>query len=132
MADPGCIPARALQIDLLGNATEAAALAAALEAMAGELPSDDAKGRAFLLSAYVFAVQARDFAGAKAALSQAGMCGVQPSVFARTARMLASILDDGAWYEEATRRLISSGAQDGEAVSLWFELGRSAAAPRRR
>ena len=125
LADPGCIPARALQIDLLGNATEASALAHALESMAGELPSDDAKGRAFLLSAYVFAVQARDFAGAKAALSQAGMCGVTPSVLARTARMLASVLEDGAWYEEATRRLISSGAQDGEAVSLWFELGRT-------
>jgi cellulose synthase operon protein C len=125
VADPGCIPARALQIDLLGNATEASALAAALEAMAGELPSDEAKGRAFLLSAYVFAVQARDLAGAKAALSQAGMCGVQPGVLARTARMLASILEDGPWYEEATRRLISSGAQDGEAVSLWFELGRN-------
>jgi hypothetical protein len=125
VADPGCIPARALQIDLLGNATEAAALAHALEGMAAELPSDEAKGRAFLLSAYVFAVQARDFAGAKAALSQAGTCGVQPGVLARTARMLASILEDGAWYEEATRRLISSGAQDGEAVSLWFELGRT-------
>jgi len=125
VADPGCIPARALQIDLLGNATEASALAAALETMAGELPSDEAKGRAFLLSAYVFAVQARDFAGAKAALSQAGMCGVQPSVLARTARMLASILEDTPWYEDATRRLIASGAQDGESVSLWFELGRT-------
>jgi hypothetical protein len=124
-ADPGCIPARALQIDLLGNATEASALAAALEGMAGELPSDDAKGRAFLLSAYVFAVQARDFAGAKAALSQAGMCGVPPGVLARTARMLASILEDNPWYEDATRRLIASGAQDGESVSLWFELGRT-------
>jgi len=125
VADPGCIPARALQIDLLGNATEALALAAALEAMAGELPSEDAKGRAFLLSAYVFAVQARDFAGAKAALSQAAMCGVQPGTLARTARMLASVLEDGSWYEDATRRLISSGAQDGESVSLWFELGRA-------
>jgi lipopolysaccharide biosynthesis regulator YciM len=124
-ADPGCIPARALQIDLLGNATDAGALAHALEAMAAELPNDDAKGRAFLLSAYVFAVQARDLAGAKAALSQAGMCGVQPGILARTARMLASILEDAAWYEDATRRLISSGAQEGEAVSLWFELGRN-------
>jgi cellulose synthase operon protein C len=124
-ADPGCIPARALQIDLLGNATEASALAAALEAMAGELPSDEAKGRAFLLSAYVFAVQAQDLAGAKAALSQAGMCGVQPGVLARTGRMLGSVLEDTGWYEEATRRLIASGAQEGETVSLWFELGRT-------
>jgi hypothetical protein len=124
-ADPGCIPARALQIDLLGNATEASALAHALEAMANELPSDDAKGRAFLLSAYVFAVQARDVAGAKAALSQAGTCGVQPSVLARTARMLAAVLEDPTWFEEATRRLIANGAGEGEPVSLWFELGRS-------
>jgi len=125
VADPGCIPARALQIDLLGNATDAAALASALEGMAGELPSDDAKGRAFLLSAYVFAAQAEDVPGAKAALSQAGMCGLSPSVLARTARFLATIIEDPAWYEEATRRLIASGAEEGEQVSLWFELGRA-------
>jgi tetratricopeptide (TPR) repeat protein len=124
-ADPGCIPARALQIDLLGNATDAAALAGALEAMAGELPNDDSRGRAFLLSAYVFAVQAQDISGAKAALTQAGMCGLPPSILARTARMLAAVVEDGTWYEEATRRLLASGAQPGEHEGLWFELGRT-------
>jgi hypothetical protein len=123
--DAGCVPARALQIDLLGNATDAAALAAALEAMAGELPSDDAKGRAFLLSAYVFAAQAHDVPGAKAALSQAGTCGLSPGILARTARFLATIIEDATWYDEATRRLIASGAEDGEHLSLWFELGRA-------
>jgi hypothetical protein len=125
VADPGCIPARALQIDLLGNATDAPALASALEAMAGELPSDEAKGRAFLLSAYVFAAQARDVAGAKAALSQAGMCGLTPGVLARAARFLSTLIEDTSWYEEATRRLIASGAEEGEPASLWFELARA-------
>src|SRR5260221_8637999 len=123
-ADPGCIPARALQVDLLGNATDAAALAAALEAMAGELPGDEAKGRAFLLSSYVFALQARDVSGAKAALSQAGMYGLAPGLLARTARMLAAVLEDSAWYEDSTRRLVAMGGQPAEPLSLWFELGR--------
>jgi tetratricopeptide (TPR) repeat protein len=124
-ADAGCIPARALQIDLLGNATDAAALASALEAMAAELPSDEAKGRAFLLSAYVFAIQARDVSGAKAALSQAGMYGLSPGLLARTGRMLAAVLEDSAWYDEATKRLVSGGGQAADPLSLWFELGRS-------
>jgi tetratricopeptide (TPR) repeat protein len=124
-ADAGCIPARALQIDLLGNATDASALASALEAMAAELPSDEAKGRAFLLSAYVFAIQARDVSGAKAALSQAGMYGLSPGLLARTGRMLAAVLEDSAWYDEATKRLVSAGGQAADPLSLWFELGRS-------
>ena len=124
-ADPGCIPARALQIDLLGNATDAAALAAALEGMAAELPSDEAKGRAFLLSAYVFALQARDISGARAALSQAGTCGLSPALLARTGRMLAAVMEDDAWYDEATRRLVSTGVQAADPISLWFELGRT-------
>ena len=124
-ADPGCIPARALQIDLLGNATDAAALAAALEAMAAELPSDEAKGRAFLLSAYVFALQARDVSGAKAALSQAGTCGLSPALLARTGRMLAAVMEDGTWYDDATRRLVATGGQAADPISLWFEVGRT-------
>ena len=126
-ADRGCIPARALQIDLLGNAADSLALAAALEAMAGELPSDEAKGRAFLLSAYVFAIQARDVSGAKAALTQAGACGLSPGLLARTARMFAAVLEDDAWFDDATRRLIASGGEAAEQLSLWFEVGRTRA-----
>ncbi|HEY3595168.1 MAG TPA: hypothetical protein VGL13_14885, partial [Polyangiaceae bacterium] len=124
-ADPGCIPARALQIDLLGSGGHGPELGAAIEAMANELPSDAAKGRAFLLAAYVFALHARDVESAKTALSEAGASGLSPGALARTGRLLATLVGDAGWYEEATRRLLAAGAVDGEHKSLWFELGRT-------
>jgi cellulose synthase operon protein C len=123
-ADPGCIPARALQIDLLVDG-DAAQFAAALEAMAAEGLSDPAKGRTYLVSAWAWALRARDVSGAKAALTQAAMFGVEPGVIARLARAMAAVVEDEAWYEEATRRLLSNGAAPGEHVSLWWELGRT-------
>lgn len=123
--DPGCVPARALQLDLLGGGQDPAAFAGALEAAGESLPSDAAKARAYLLAAYAYAVQARDVTGAKAALSQAAMLGVPPGAIARAARVFALFVDDGAWYEEATRRLTAAGANESEHAGLWFELARS-------
>ncbi|HEX3773627.1 MAG TPA: tetratricopeptide repeat protein [Polyangiaceae bacterium] len=123
--DPASIAARALQLDLLGMGEDAQAFASALEAAAEQFPSDDAKARFFLLAADVWARQARDAQGARAALSQAGMLGASPAVVARVARLFASVGEDAAWYEEATRRLIAQGATEGEQAGLWFELARS-------
>jgi tetratricopeptide (TPR) repeat protein len=122
--DAACIPARALQIDLLAGRGDAAALASALESMGAELPTDEGKGRAYLLAALVHAIFARDASGSKAALSQAGMFGAPATLLARAARLFAAVLEDASWYEEATRRLLSSGADASEQPSLWFELGR--------
>ena len=124
-ADPGCIPAAALELDLLGDAQEPAALAEALESIAEGFKTDDAKGRAFLLAAYVWACSAGDTAAAKTALSQAAQCGVAPGIVARLARSLAAIRGDAVWYEESTKRLLAAGAEASEHASLWFELGRS-------
>ena len=74
--DAGCLPARALQLDMLADGGDAGAFAAQLESFADFLATDEARGRAFLLAAYVWAVQAKDVAGAKAALSQAAMFGI--------------------------------------------------------
>src|SRR5262249_40030957 len=71
-ADPECIPARALEVDLLGDGQDPAALATALESSAEKFVSDEAKGRAYLLAAYVWAGMAQDVGAAKVALSQAG------------------------------------------------------------
>jgi tetratricopeptide (TPR) repeat protein len=122
-ADPACIPARALQIDLLVDG-DPATFAASLEAMAAEGLSDEAKGRAYLVSAWAWSAKARDVQGAKAALSQAAMFGVAPGVVARVARALAALVQDDAWYEEGTRRLLAAGASQQEHVSLWWELVR--------
>ncbi|HLK37524.1 MAG TPA: hypothetical protein VKU41_12280, partial [Polyangiaceae bacterium] len=123
-SDPGSLPARALQLDMLADGGDPAAFAAQLEAFADHLGTDDARARAFLLAAYVWAARASDVAGAKAALSQAAMFGVAPATTSRLARILASIAGDGAWYEEATKRLLAAGAAEGEATSLYVELVR--------
>jgi predicted Zn-dependent protease len=125
--DPASLTARALQLDLLGMGQDPLAFAAALEAAAEQLPSDSGKARFYLLSADVWARQCRDTQGARAALSQAGMYGASPAVVARVARLLSAIVDDGPWYEEATRRLIAQGADEAEHAGLWFELGRARA-----
>ncbi len=124
-ADPACIPARALLLDLLGDGQEPAALASALEAAAETFGADEPKGRVFLLAAYVWAVQGEDVEAAKTALSQASACGVPQSTVARASRMLAALRNDLAWYEDSTKRLLASGADAAEQPALWYELGRS-------
>ncbi len=125
--DAGSIAARALQLDLLGTAEDPPAFASALEAAAETFPTDSAKARFYLLSADVWARQCNDSQGARAALSQAGMYGASPEVVARLARLLSAFSHDGAWYEEATRRLIAQGASEAERSGLWFELARARA-----
>lgn len=123
--DAGCIPARALQLDLLSGGHDPQRLAGALEACAEQLPNDEAKARYYLLAAEAWARLAGDVQGAKAALSQAGMYGASPGVVARVARMLAMLIGNQAWYDEATRRLLAAGATEAEHASLGFELGRT-------
>ncbi|HEX4445574.1 MAG TPA: tetratricopeptide repeat protein [Polyangiaceae bacterium] len=120
--DSSCLPARALQLDLLADGADPAAFAAQLESFADHLSTDEARARSFLLAAYVWAVRAKDTAGAKAALSQAAMYGIPQATAGRLARSLASITGDVAWYEEATKRLLATGGLDAEALSLHVEL----------
>ena len=124
-SDPGCLPARALQLDMLADGADPGTFAGQLESFAEHLGTDEARGRTFLLAAFVWAVRANDTAGAKAALSQAAMYGIPPSITGRLARALASIAGDNAWYEEATKRLLAAGGTEAEAVSLYVELVRS-------
>ena len=124
-SDPASLPARALQLDMLADGADPGAFAGQLESFAEHLATDEARGRTFLLAAFVWAVRAEDMAGAKAALSQAAMYGVAPSTTGRLARALASIAGDHAWYEEATKRLLAAGGTEAEAVSLYVELLRS-------
>jgi tetratricopeptide (TPR) repeat protein len=133
-SDKGSIPARALEIDLLGDGQEPVGLAASLEALADCLHTDEAKARAYALAAYVYGVAAGDSASAKAALAQAGACGLSQAIGARIARMIAALRNDAPWLEEATKRLIATAAIEPaltghadatEVPSLWLELGRS-------
>ncbi|MCA9597218.1 MAG: hypothetical protein KC776_28085 [Myxococcales bacterium] len=123
--DAGSIPARALALDLLSGGHDPQALASTLEATAEQLESDEGKARFFLAASDAWARRAGDVAGAKAALSQAGMYGTEPGTLARVSRMLSALIGDAAWFEDSTRRLLAAGATESEQASLWFELARS-------
>ncbi len=124
-ADPESLPARVMELDLLARGEDKGALAQALEVAAEGFATDEAKGRAFLLAAYVWGCQANDAGAAKAALSQAAVAGVDAGTIARMGRAIAAMQNDSGWYEEATKRLLSTGADASEHASLWFEVGRS-------
>ena len=123
--DPASLPARALQLDMLADTGQNAAFAEQLESFSDRYSDDAARARAFLLSAFVWAIREGDVAAAKGALSQASMSGVPHGTVARVARAFALVRGDAAWVDEATRRLIASGADAAELPQLWFELARS-------
>jgi cellulose synthase operon protein C len=125
--DARSIPARALELDLLASSGDGAALAGALETTAERVTTDRARAGFYLLAADAYARQARDAQGARAALSQAGMSGAAPGLVARVGRLLATTIDDTAWFEESTRRVITQGASPDEQTSLWLELVRARA-----
>jgi tetratricopeptide (TPR) repeat protein len=123
-SDPGCLPARALRLDVLADGRDWAALAIELESFAAHLTTDEARGRAWLLAAWVCGTRARDGSGAKAALGRAAALGVGADVVGRTARLLAGVREDWGWYEEATEQLLASAGAAGAAMSLGVELVR--------
>ncbi|WP_394849437.1 hypothetical protein LZC95_18565 [Pendulispora brunnea] len=107
--DPVCLPARALQLDLLADSGDPAAFASQLEAFADCLPSDEARARAFVLAAYVWGVQADDATASKAALAEARMLGTADDVIWRVGRMIALVRGDTQWSDDVTRRLMVGG-----------------------
>jgi hypothetical protein len=125
--DPQSIPARALELDLLGSTEDASALAQALESGAERMATERARAALYLVAADAWARLAKDAGGARAALSQAAACGAAPAAVARVGRLLAANIEDHTWYEESTRRVISQGAAAEEQASLWFEIARARA-----
>jgi hypothetical protein len=132
--DPASLPARAMQLDLLADTHDApdghgaARFATELETFAACLPTDEGRGRAGLLAAYVWAVRARNTERAKASLAEANALGVPTATVARLGRTLASITGDADWHEAATRRLLAegaAGADEDELPSLWLEVARA-------
>jgi tetratricopeptide (TPR) repeat protein len=130
-ADPGCVPARALELDLLGDGQDPAALAASLEAAAESCATGPAKARWLLLAAFTWGCRVGDLDRARGALDRAG---VDPAVGARISRMLGAIGAPGApssgdaartFFADATARLVERGVEPAEQASLWFEIARA-------
>lgn len=127
--DPGSIPARAIQLDLLSVAngeTVAVDLAKALDQVADTFTDPLAKSRGHLRTAYQWAIVAKDPAAAKASLQKARDAGCSSLVAARVARLLAILTEDKSWEEAATRELLAE-VPESEKASLLFLQGRSAA-----
>jgi tetratricopeptide (TPR) repeat protein len=126
--DPACIPARALQLDLLAD-DDPSTFANQLESLAEYLPTEEGRGRALLLAAWVWGARAGNAKGARVALGQASAAGVAEKTVARVARTLASLAGDAIWYEEATKRLLAGSGEDepteAERPMLWLELARA-------
>jgi lipopolysaccharide biosynthesis regulator YciM len=121
--DPVCAPARALQIDILEGSADADRFATELEEVSKHCQGGEAQGRHLLLAAYVWATRANNAARAREALGQAEACGVPKEIVARMGRSLASVRDDDAWYEAATRSLVEC-KPSGELPMLWVEIAR--------
>lgn len=123
-ADPGAIPARAIEIDLLIDGQDPASLAGAIEGAASTFITDHAKSRAFLLAAYVWACLARDAQAAQTALDRAVSLGVDRQLSLRLARTFGAVTGDESLMEASTEQLLATEIDAAEAASLWFELGR--------
>lgn len=123
-----CIPARALELDLLADVGDPAELAAALEAFAGELEEPEARVRQHVLTAYVRGVRLDDPEGEAAALGRAAADGLSVETVARLARLFAGLRDDGPGFAAATRRLAATLPDEAEGARalLWLELARRA------
>jgi tetratricopeptide (TPR) repeat protein len=122
--DPTCVPARALQLDLLAD-DDPAEFALQLEALADHLPTEDGRARALLLAAWVWGARANDAPAARSALGQSSLAGTPSETVAHVSRTLASLAGDATWYEEATKRLLADGASEAERPMLWLELARA-------
>ncbi len=122
--DASCVPARVLQLDILADTGDSGGYAEQLESLCDAFPTDEARGRAFLLSAFVWGARVGEVSAAKAALSQAGMFGVPQQTVARVSHALATMAADSAWQDEALRRVIQSGAEGNELAQSWFALAR--------
>jgi cellulose synthase operon protein C len=127
--DPGSIPARAIQLDLLSVAngeTVPVDLAKALDEVADTFTDPVAKSRGHLRTAYQWAVVAKDSAAARVSLMKARDAGCTKLVAARVARLLAILTEDKSWEDSATRELLEE-VPESEKASLLFLQGRSAA-----
>ncbi len=120
---PFSAPARALKLDTLGRGSNARLFAEELEDLSRLYASNESRGRAMILAAYVWAEGAGDADRARKALAQATACGVDLELGARFARSLASLCADTEWFETATVNLLLTEPLD-ELPWLWVELAR--------
>lgn len=123
--DPMCVPARALELDLLADAPDVVPFLDRLEGLEPSFPTAEARGRAALLGAFLSATRARDVDRAKRALERARAATISPETTARLGRSLAKALGDDAFYRDETLRLFGALSPDvaaDERLAVAYEL----------
>ena len=94
LAAPHSLALRAFEYHALATSADSAALATSIESCTELFPSEIAKGRYYLTAAEVWARRTQDSTSARAALAQAALYGTEQKIVNRTARLLASELND--------------------------------------
>lgn len=122
--DPECVPARALELDLLADGDDAAPLVERLASLADAVPTLPAKGRAALLVAFLAGSRLGDSSKVRDALGAAASTGVDAETIARLARSLALLMANTELYERASRDLLACLGPTAEALIVGFELVR--------
>lgn len=122
--DPECIPARALELDLLADGDDAGPLVERLAGLADALPTLPAKGRTALLVAFLAGSRLGDASKVRDALAAATSTGVEHETTARLARSMALLMANAELYESATRELLACLGPTPEALIVGFELVR--------
>lgn len=122
--DPECIPARALELDLLADGEDAGPLVERLASLADAVPTLPAKGRGALLVAFLAGSRLGDSSKVRDALGAAASTGVDPETIARLARSLALLMANTELYESASRDLLGCLGPTAEALVVGFEIVR--------
>jgi tetratricopeptide (TPR) repeat protein len=129
-ADPQNLPARSLELDLLSEG-DPTRFSDELGKFTAAFEVGDARARASLLSAFLLATEGggspEAIESAKIHVREAVRHGLAKDAAARFSRMLAALVNDHTFYDEATVEL-ASAVTDEEAALLSFELARSRAA----
>lgn len=122
LADPRSLALRALDVHLALQKRDGMQLASALEAATDCFHSEAEKAQWLLAAAGVWALLVRDASGAKAAVAQAGMHGLDSTLAQQASRLLARWSGDLRYYDDSTRIAQQQATTPLERIDLLLEL----------
>jgi cellulose synthase operon protein C len=121
-ADSRSLALRAFDVHLAVRDNDVRHLASAIEATTGCFDSDTEKAEWLLAAAGIWAHLVRDASRAKAAITQAGVHGLNPSAAHQAGRLLAKWSGDEDFYDDSTRIAQHNASTPFERLDLLLEL----------
>lgn len=123
-AESNSLALRAFDVYLALDRNDGLSIAASIEATTECFDTDSDKAQWLLAAAGIWALVTRDVSGAKAAMTQAGLHGLDPSLSHHAARLLATWIGDVDYYDDATSQAQRSATNAAERIDLALELVR--------